>query len=165
VRAAVYDRPVDGGGLDDEAFFRTLQASGARALLIGRRALIALGAPVMTADYDLWVHRDDIEKLNAAFELAAHAANRSPEQARLRGRYVIENGERIDVMVARAATAPGGESLTFGEAWARRVPLQVAPGVAVFLPCVDDLIVTKRWGGRPRDLADIEWLKLLGSKP
>ena len=36
-----------GGEFYDEDFFRTLAASGARALLIGRRALIALGAPVI----------------------------------------------------------------------------------------------------------------------
>ena len=36
-------------------FFGAIDKSGARALLIGRRALIALGMPVLTADYDLWL--------------------------------------------------------------------------------------------------------------
>jgi hypothetical protein len=152
---------VDAGEFSDEDFFRTLGASHARALLIGRRALIALGAPVMTADYDLWIHRDDIEPLNAAFEAVSHFANKTPDQARLAGRYVLENGERVDVMVARAASAPSGESLAFDDAWARRVKLEVFPGISVALPCLDDLIVTKRWGSRPRDLADIEWLGVL----
>jgi hypothetical protein len=37
------------------SFFRELHRSGARALLIGRRALVLLGLPVLTADYDFWL--------------------------------------------------------------------------------------------------------------
>ena len=70
----------------DEDFFRVVQASGARALLIGRRALVALGAPVMTTDYDLWLHREDIERLNTAFEAVGHFPNHPPSVARERGR-------------------------------------------------------------------------------
>ena len=36
--------------------------SGARVLLIGRQALIALGLPVLTADYDVWIAFEDIER-------------------------------------------------------------------------------------------------------
>ena len=42
-------------GFDEIAMFRAIAESGARALLIGRQALIALGMPVMTADYDFWL--------------------------------------------------------------------------------------------------------------
>jgi hypothetical protein len=155
---------VHAGEFSDEDFFRTLQASGARALLIGRRAMIALGAPVMTADYDLWLHRDDVEALNAAFDAVAHLPNRSPSEARSTGRYVLENGEHIDVMIAKAATTPSGTTLAFEDAWARRVMLTVLPGVSVALPCIEDLILTKEWGSRPRDLADIAWLGLLKAR-
>ena len=44
--------------LDERAFFGAIDASGARALLIDRKALIALGMPVLTADYDFWIHTD-----------------------------------------------------------------------------------------------------------
>lgn len=108
-----------GGEFYDEDFFRTVAVSGARALLIGRRALIALGAPVMTSDYDVWLHFDDVEKLNAAFAALDHYPNHPPEEARKRGRYVLENGQRVDVLIARAATAPTLERLTFQEAWMR----------------------------------------------
>ena len=40
-----------------------IAASGARALLIGRRALITLGLPLMTRDYDFWLHGDDAARL------------------------------------------------------------------------------------------------------
>jgi hypothetical protein len=46
---------VQGADFDEHAFFQGIAQSGARALLIGRRALVALGLPVLTADYDcLW---------------------------------------------------------------------------------------------------------------
>jgi len=38
---------------DELEFFRAIQQSGARALLIGRRALVLLGLRMLTAEYDL----------------------------------------------------------------------------------------------------------------
>ena len=54
-----YARVMQASQFDEIAFFRAIANSGARALLIGRRALIALGLPVMTADYDYWIAADD----------------------------------------------------------------------------------------------------------
>ena len=51
---------MQGSEFDEVEFFRAIAASGARALLIGRRALVALGLPVLTADYDFWIHIEDI---------------------------------------------------------------------------------------------------------
>jgi hypothetical protein len=152
---------VESGEFSDEDFVRTLAESGARALLIGRRALVLLGVPVLTADYDLWIHFDDIEKLNAAFARLDHAPNRSPAEARSTGRYVLENGEHVDVMVARAKTDTLGRALDFDSAWARRQSIEIVSGVSVHLPCLDDLITTKRWASRPRDLVDIQYLEQL----
>lgn len=152
---------MEGAEFDDEGFFRTLEASGARALLIGRRALVLLGAPVVTADFDLWLHFDDVEPLNVAFESLGTHANHSPAEARARGRYVLENGERIDVMIARSKTTPSGESLDFDAAWSRHQRVQIADGVMVRIPAIDDLIVTKKWASRPKDIVDIQFLELL----
>ena len=57
---------MKGGDFDELEFFRAIEQSGVRALLIGRRALVALGLPVLTADYDFWIHIDDIAAFNAA---------------------------------------------------------------------------------------------------
>ena len=54
------------GEFDELAFFRAIHRSGARALLIGRRALVLLGLPVLTADYDFWIGIDDIAAFNEA---------------------------------------------------------------------------------------------------
>lgn len=52
-----------GGEFDELAFFRVIHVSGVRALLIGRRALVLLGLPVLTADYDFWKDLEDIRLL------------------------------------------------------------------------------------------------------
>ncbi len=152
---------MENDAFSDEDFFRALSRSGARALLIGRRALVALGAPVMTADYDLWLHADDIEALNAVFEPLGHHPNHDPATARSRGRYVIENGERVDVLVARASSGHAGETLRFDDAWERRRALEVKPGLSVQIPCLADLITTKRWAGRAKDIVDLQFLEQL----
>ena len=105
---------MHGSDFDELAFFRAISASGARALLIGRRALVVLGLPVLTADYDFWLHFDDVERFNdsgAAFDLVPTHA---PDEARQRGRYALEN-----------------------------------------------LVVTKRFASRPKDLEDIRMLEIL----
>jgi len=157
---------VHAGEFSDEDFFRAIASSTARVLVIGRRALIVLGAPVMTSDYDVWIHIDDIEKFNEAFRELDHVANRSPDEARRTGRYVLENGEHVDVMVARAQATSQGSGLDFDTAWTRRQTIEPLPGVVVYLPSIDDLITTKRWASRPRDIIDIQWLETLRrSKP
>lgn len=148
------------GDVDDEDILRAAATSGARVLLIGRRALIALGAPVMTQDYDFWLHIDDIEKLNAAFDPLDHVPNKTPAEARATGRYVLENGEHIDVMVARGRRGDEGVRLDFDEAWQDRQGLAV-PGGTLHLPSIEHLIRTKRWASRAKDVADIQLLEAL----
>ena len=146
---------------DEAEFFRAIAASGARALLIGRRALIALGVPVLTADYDFWIHIEDIALFNAAVEGQGLVPSRTPEEARGRGRYVLENDERVDVLVARTVPTADGVRVAFEDVWSRRRALEVAPGIALGVPSLDDLILTKRFGGRPKDLEDIRLLEAL----
>lgn len=146
---------------EENDFFAALARSGAKILLIGRRALIALGIPVLTSDYDLWVHIDDIEKLNAALEGLDMAPNAQPADARQRGRYVIENSVRVDVLVARAqSTKDGAVQLSFDDCWSRRQTVRYG-GVEVFLPSIADLVTTKRWSMRVKDLPDIQLLESL----
>jgi len=152
---------VQGSEFDETELFRAIAASGARALLIGRRALVALGIPVLTADYDFWIHIDDIAAFNAAVEPQGLFPTRTPEEARSRGRYVLENDERIDVLVARSVPTVDGVRVSFDEVWSRRRALGPAAATAVAVPALDDLILTKRFGGRPKDLEDIRLLEAL----
>ena len=152
---------MQGSEFDETEFFRAIAASGARALLIGRRALVALGIPVLTADYDFWLHTDDIAAFNEAVEPQGLIPTRTPDEARGRGRYVLENDERVDVLVARTVPTVDGVRVSFEDVWSRRRNLEVAVGIAVAVPALDDLILTKRFGGRPKDLEDIRLLEAL----
>ncbi len=148
---------------DEIAFFRAIQAGGARAVLIGRRALVLLGLPVLTADYDFWIAIDDMQRFNDSLRHLDLRPTMTPEEARRRGRYVLENDEHVDVLVARAAPTLGGEVVAFDDVWARRRAITVAPGVDVHLPSHSDLIRTKSFSGRPKDLEDLRLLRLLES--
>lgn len=155
---------MDSAVFDESVFFRKLEEQGIRYLLIGRRAIAALGAPVLTSDYDLWLAIDDVEKLNEVGSEFDLVPNHAPALARERGRYVLEGDEHIDVMIARAKSTHDGSILTFDDAYARRQVL-TAYGAAVSIPTVDDLITTKRWALRPKDVLDIHFLESLRRRP
>jgi hypothetical protein len=152
---------VKATAFDELAFFRAIAESGARALLIGRQALIALGMPVMTSDYDFWLAADDIAVFNDALRPFDMFPSRTPEEARANGRYTVENDEHVDVLVARSVSTIDGLVVHFSDVWDRRVLQELAGDTHVALPCVDDLILTKRFGARPRDADDIRWLERL----
>lgn len=149
------------GAFDEAAFFRVIDDSGARALLIGRRALIALGLPVTTFDYDYWIHTDDAAAFNAALEPLDLYPNRPLDEARKHGRYVLENEEKVDVLVARAVTTRDGVKVTFDDVWPRRQRLPYDTGISIYVPSLDDPILTKGFGSRPRDADDIALLRML----
>jgi hypothetical protein len=151
---------MEGTDFDEIELFRAVRSSPARSLLIGRRAMVALGLPVATYDYDFWLHFDDVEAFNAALAAHDHFANCSPAEARTRGRYVIENGEHIDVLIGRSRTTVAGEVLTFDDAWARKQTVPFGP-TELMLPSIEDLIRTKSWAMRAKDVADIQLLEAL----
>ena len=145
---------------DEVSFFRELHRSGTHALLIGRRALVLLGLPVLTADYDFWLAVDDIAMFNAVGEQFDLRPTRTPDEARQRGRYVLENDEHIDVLVARSLSTLDGQFVAFDTLWTRRHPVTLGD-VSVSLPSIDDLILMKQVASRPKDLEDIRLLRIL----
>ncbi len=157
--------PVQASAFDEIAMFRAIAASGTRALLIGRQALVALGMPVMTADYDFWIAADDAQQFNETLRIFDLVPNRPPDEARRHGRYVLENDEHVDVLVAAAVSTVDGVLVRFQDVWARRAHVEIGEGVRAAIPCIDDLILTKRFGARPRDADDIRWLEELKGRP
>jgi len=151
-------RRMQASAFDELEFFRAIVTSPARALLIGRRGLIALGMPVMTRDYDFWIPADDAAALNAALLPFDMLPSHSPDEARRHGRYVLENDEHVDVLVARSVSTVDGTLVHFEDLWRRRIGLRIGD-VEVAIPCIDDYILTKRFAARPRDADDIRWLE------
>lgn len=155
---------MQGAPVDRAALFAAVERSGVRALLIGRQALIALGLPVNTGDFDFWIDADGIESFNAALEPLDLHPTREPAEARARGRYVLENDERVDVIVARTVSTIDGEQVSFESLWQRRTEIDIGNGTKAVLPAIDDLIRTKRFAARPKDAEDIRLLEVLRSK-
>jgi hypothetical protein len=146
---------------DEIAFFRAIQESGVRSLLIGRRVLVLLGLPVLTADYDFWIDIDQIAAFNDAIAPYGLQPTRSPDEARRAGRYAAENDEHVDVLVARSVPTTDGVSVGFEDVWSRRTTIALANDVLVSVPAISDLILTKRFASRPKDLEDIRLLTVL----
>lgn len=65
------------------------------------------------------------------------------------------------MLVACSVTTRTGEIVEFEALWGRRKQIDVASGIHVFVPSVDDLILTKRFVLRPKDVEDIRALELI----
>lgn len=85
----------------------------------------------------------------------------SPAEARQRGRYVLENHEHVDVLIAWSVPTLDGVVVHFEELWSRREAIALAPGVEVQRPAIDDLILTKRFANRPKDAEDVRLLRVM----
>jgi hypothetical protein len=152
---------VEPGDFDEHGFFSAIADSSARALLIGRRAMIALGAPVLTADYDFWIHIDDVELFNGAVASFGLHPNRTPDEARARGRYVLENDEHVDVLVARSIPTVDSIEVRFDGVWLRRMLVPYGENRMLSVPGYEDLILTKLFAARPKDLIDIDFIRAI----
>ena len=72
--------------------------------------------------------------------------------------------ERVDVLVARTVPTRDGIRVAFDDLWERHRVLVLGQDVEVAVPTLDHLILTKRFGGRPKDLEDIRLLEALRSE-
>jgi hypothetical protein len=54
-----------------------------------------------------------------------------------------------------------GQRIEFDDVWSRRQMIALGPGVEVAIPALDDLIATKRFAARPKDLEDVRMLEAL----
>jgi hypothetical protein len=73
----------------------------------------------------------------------------------------LRSGPHVDVLVARVVPTRDGRPVEFDALWERRRAVVLAPDVAVQMPTIADLILTKRIAERPKDLEDIRLLEIL----
>lgn len=143
---------------------KAVNAAGVRYLLIGRQACILHGLPVDTFDYDVWVDPDP-SNLDSLLRLAEPLdLIPSVERDRLPSVpfFHLENDTKIDVWKVREFRLATGEKLTFGDAYVRRMDVRDDERKLVIpIPCLEDLILLKRLGGRPKDVEDVKALQAL----
>jgi hypothetical protein len=155
--------PIDS---EHNAIFQCLHGQSDAAKRVRKLILTASGGP--------FLNRSRAELARATAEQACDHPNWkmgrkiSVDSATLmnKGLEVIEARwlfgmppERIDVLVAKAVPTVDGERVEFEPLWARREEMEVALGVRLAVPSIDDLILTKRIGGRPKDAEDIRLLR------
>jgi hypothetical protein len=77
-------------------------------------------------------------------------------------REIAASGARVVVIGRRAMIAWGLPVATFDQVWQRKVDIPFgADDVSIPVPCVEDLIRTKRWAMRAKDVGDIQMLEAL----
>jgi len=146
---------------------RTLNEHGVRYVLIGGLAAILWGSDYITKDVDVCYARDD-ENLKALVR-----ALRSLD-AHLRGwpegvpEFIDERAFKLgDTMTFDTKYGPfdclGKPSGTDGysELVTHATSMNVEDGVPVLVASIDHIIHMKRTAGRPKDLSEVENLKVL----
>ena len=133
-----------------------LSAAGVEFLIVGAYALAAHGLPRATGDIDIWVRPT---RANAARVMEALKAFGAPlfglsMEDLLRPDTVFQIGvapSRIDLLT-------GITGVSFEEAWQNRLSVEIDDQVVPVIG-VEDLIRNKAATGRPKDQADLIWLR------
>ena len=132
---------------------------GIKHLIIGRRAVVLYGAPVLTADYDFWIDLNEKDKVLAYFADKGCTFPDS-EESRKPIVQVYAGPKKIDLFFHDAIRNLEGDLIEFGSCY-RRATIKEDPEQEIFfyIPSIDDLIKTKKIRKENvKDLQDIEYL-------
>jgi hypothetical protein len=131
-----------------------------RYLIIGRRAIILYGGPVLTADNDLWIHPADKKKTLSlllkkfGFELSHSPYTRKPIVTGFSGM------KKYDLFFQKSVRNTEDETIEFEECYKNSISKEdVEVGLSLRIPSIDDLIRLKKIR-KPnvKDEQDIEYL-------
>jgi len=139
---------------------RKFERRNIRFLIIGRRALVLYGAPVLTADHDLWIHPDDKKKAlsllseELGFELSHPPETRKPIVTGFSG------FKKYDLFFQRSVRNLEHETIDFEDCYRNSVVKDdPAEDLRFRIPSIDDLIRLKKIRKpNAKDQQDIEYL-------
>lgn len=146
-------------------FIREMARRKVHAMVIGRQALAAYGAPTATNDIDLLVVSEEAErklcKLAEEFDLVKILEETGGLLYRKKQIKYSEGDGDISPMprMVDILTIPLLRNFSFETAWKRRVSISLEKGLVFHVPHVDDLIALKHARNAPRDKEDIAWLR------
>src|SRR4030042_4220023 len=139
---------------------REFNPQNIRYLIIGRRAVILYGGPVLTADYDFWIHPADKKKTlsllsdELGFELSDDPNTKKPIVSGFSGM------KKFDFFFEKSVRNIEDETIEFEECHKNSI-LKDDPAVKVGfrIPSIDDLIRLKKIRKQNiKDEQDIEYL-------
>lgn len=138
---------------------RALDRHGVRYLIIGRRAVILYGGPVLTGDHDLWFDPSEKQRTLCLFAELGFELSHPPETRR-----PIVTGfsgmKKYDLFFLRSVTSFENEKIVFDTCYERSTLLEdPASDIRFRIPCIDDLIRLKKVREpNVKDGQDIEYL-------
>lgn len=130
-----------------------------RSLIIGRRAVILYGGPVLTADYDLWINPDDRQTALEIFQDMGCELSHPPDTKK-----PIVTGfsgiKKFDLFFHRGIKNIKGITIEFDKCFENSELIEdPAEGIAFRVPSIDDLINMKQIREHNiKDEQDIEYL-------
>lgn len=139
---------------------RRFNRLGTRYLIIGRRAVILYGGPVLTGDHDIWIHGADRRKVlslleeDLQFELSHPVDTKSPIVTGFSGM------KKYDLFFQKSARNTDGESVDFESCYRDSVLIEdSSKSISFRVPSIDDLIRLKKIRKpNAKDEQDIEYL-------
>ena len=149
---------------------RELSRAKVRYLIIGRRAVILYGGPVLTADTDLWIHPEDKRRvLSLLLDRLGLEISHPPDTKKpiISG---FSGSRKFDLFFQRSVKNIENEKIEFEDCYKNSI-LKEDPreDISFRIPSIDDLIRLKKIR-KPnvKDEQDIEYLlkaKRLFGKP
>ncbi|MBM4340596.1 MAG: hypothetical protein FJ110_13765 [Deltaproteobacteria bacterium] len=139
---------------------RKLNRQKIRYLIIGRRAVVLYGGPVLTADHDIWFHPEDKEEVLSLlltqlhFELSHLPDTKSPIVTGFSGT------KKYDLFFQKSVKNIENETIEFEECYEHSVLKEDDEVNLLFrIPSIDDLIRLKKVRKpNAKDEQDIEYL-------
>jgi len=147
------------GELDFFTIIKDFNRMGIRYLIVGRRAVVLYGAPVLTADYDFWI--DSKERATVLAYFSKKRCDLSHSEDSLKPIIQVYAGPRkIDLFFHRAVRNLDGDLIEFKSCYENATIKEDREQDIFFrIPSIDDLIKTKKIRqGNVKDLQDIEYL-------
>jgi hypothetical protein len=132
---------------------------GIKYLIIGRRAVVLYGAPVLTADFDFWIATADRLKTLSYFE-AKGCGLSEPMDTKKPIIQAYAGPRKIDLFFHRSVQNIEGDLIEFDSCY-ENATIKEDPGQGILfrIPSIDDLIRTKKIRKENvKDLQDIEYL-------
>ena len=132
---------------------------GIKYLIIGRRAVVLYGAPVLTADYDFWIDSNEKAKVLSYFVNKGCSLSDSENSTK----PIIQayaGPKKIDLFFHKAIRNLEGELIEFTSCY-KNATIKEDPEQDIFfcIPSIDDLIKTKKIRQENvKDFQDIEYL-------
>ena len=132
---------------------------GIRYLIIGRRAVVLYGAPVLTADSDFWVDISDRLRVLSYF-VGKGCSLSEPEDSVKPIIQVYAVLRKIDLFFHKAIHNLDGDLVEFKSCYENATVMENRIQDIFFrIPCIEDLIRTKKIRKKNvKDLQDIEYL-------